>query len=124
MDRASACPGNLPSDSSNCALHVDFGFLAAQTFGDRALERELLELFLEQGRKLIPTLPGLKPGEQNDAAHRFRGACRAIGAFPAGEDASRYEDSSPVDRASAYARLVAAFADAEAAILSHLAAGP
>ena len=36
---------------------VNFAYLHSQTFGDVALEAELLQLFLDQARRLVPTLP-------------------------------------------------------------------
>lgn len=60
---------------------LDTGFLAAQTFADRDLERELLILFEAQCGRLVPILAGDGPIDAlADAAHTLAGAALAIGA--------------------------------------------
>lgn len=61
---------------------LDLVHLARQTFGDRGLERELLALFEEQCRRLLPVLAGRgAPAARSDAAHTLKGAARAVGAW-------------------------------------------
>jgi HPt (histidine-containing phosphotransfer) domain-containing protein len=60
---------------------LDLVHLSAQTFGDRALERELLELFEQQCRRLLPVIAGRNVSRaRSDAAHTLKGAARAVGA--------------------------------------------
>ena len=60
---------------------IDLGFLEAQTFGDRTLERELLALFVRQCRRLVPILAATGDAEARaDAAHTLKGGAAAIGA--------------------------------------------
>jgi HPt (histidine-containing phosphotransfer) domain-containing protein len=60
---------------------LDLGYLGAQAFGDRALERELLDLFEQQCRRLLPAIEGRSPLiTRGDAAHTLKGAALAVGA--------------------------------------------
>ena len=118
--------GRLQSDVVHATpptsgLHVDFGFLTAQTDNDGALARDLLNLFLTQARALVPRLPAMSPREQGETAHLLKGSCQGIGAWTAAEAAQGYEDAGPDERAGAYLGVVAAFAEAETAIVAHLA---
>ena len=61
---------------------LDLDHLRRQTFGDAALERELLALFEEQCARLTPMMTGGLPRpERADAAHTLKGSARAIGAW-------------------------------------------
>lgn len=95
--------------------------MAAQTFGDGALERELLGLFVAQARRVVPTLPSISAGRQADAAHLLKGSARGIGAWAAAAAAETYEQASAAERPLAYAALTAAFAAVETAITDRLA---
>jgi HPt (histidine-containing phosphotransfer) domain-containing protein len=71
---------------------VDIEHLRRYTFGDQALEKEILSLFLGQ----IPeTLAALRTAaNQRDwkvAAHTLKGSCRAVGAFRLGDIAQEAE---------------------------------
>ena len=105
-------------DSSPSA--VDFAFLSTQTFTDLALEREVLELFVEQARRLIADLPLRSPQEQADVAHLLKGSARGIGAWAAADAAERYEQAAPAARGKSFVDLQEAFAQAEAAIAGRL----
>lgn len=71
-----------PTLSSPEQRILDLVHLARQTFGDRELERELLALFEQQCRRLLPVLAGTGPAtERSDAAHTLKGAARAVGAW-------------------------------------------
>lgn len=101
---------------------LDFAFLDAQTFGDAALAREVLILFVDQARRHLPTLPGLPPDEQTATAHLLKGSCQGIGAVEAAALLQRYDDADSIGRDALYPELSTAFAKAEAAITAHLAA--
>lgn len=102
---------------------VDLAFLAAQTFDDAGLQKDVLTLFVTQARRVLPTLPVLSDNNQADAAHLLKGSARGIGAWAAAAAADRYENAG-AGRAALFGDLVAAFQQAEAAILRHLAADP
>lgn len=61
---------------------IDRDHLAAQTFGDADLAREVLGLFVEQCRRLVPAIAeaGRPAGERADLAHTLKGAALGIGA--------------------------------------------
>jgi HPt (histidine-containing phosphotransfer) domain-containing protein len=61
---------------------LDLDHLGRQTFGDIALERELLALFEQQCVRLSPILVAHGPPiERADAAHTLKGSARAVGAW-------------------------------------------
>jgi HPt (histidine-containing phosphotransfer) domain-containing protein len=79
-----------PDPSADAAL--DAGHLARQTFGDRALERELLELFEAQCGRVMAVLAGAgELRDKADAAHTLKGAARAVGAWRVALAAERLE---------------------------------
>ncbi len=88
---------------------IDVAFLDAQTFGDAALRREVLGLFVAQSRRVVPGLPSLPPRDQADAAHLLKGSARAIGAWAAADSAAAYEGTAPEERAALFPALEAAF---------------
>lgn len=102
------------------ATPIDVAFLEAQTFADPALEREVLDLFVAQARRVVPSLPDLAAREQRDAAHLLKGSSRGIGAWAAAAMAESYELAEPASRAAMHADLAATFAAVEAAIAARL----
>jgi HPt (histidine-containing phosphotransfer) domain-containing protein len=61
---------------------LDLAHLHGQTFGDRALECEVLALFEQQCLRLLPLIvAGENPTERADAVHTLKGAARAVGAW-------------------------------------------
>jgi len=96
---------------------LDFGHLERMTCGEKALEREVLEMFLNQTGRIIDTLAG-RPSEAATLAHTLKGSARAIGAFRVAELAAVLEEASrnggePTD---ALAELYVAVAEARRAI--------
>ncbi len=68
-------------DTSEAVL-IDFDHLARQSFSDRILERDLLELFAEQCGTLLSAIAGANPlRERLIAAHTLKGSARAVGAW-------------------------------------------
>ena len=108
--------------ANGAAAPIDFAFLDAQTFGDAHLAREVMMLFVEQSRRLLPTLPDSTRAEQSATAHLLKGSCQAIGAPLAADLLQRYDIADAVSRHALYPELAAAFADVEAAIAARLAA--
>ena len=61
---------------------LDLDHLGRQTFCDRALERELLDLFEQQCERLMPIIASASPlPERLIAAHTLKGSARAVGAW-------------------------------------------
>ncbi|HVV95350.1 MAG TPA: Hpt domain-containing protein [Hyphomicrobiales bacterium] len=60
---------------------IDLVHLSRQTMGDRALERETLEIFRRQARRLMFRLEATTDrGGRTEIAHLLLGAARAVGA--------------------------------------------
>jgi HPt (histidine-containing phosphotransfer) domain-containing protein len=74
---------------------IDRGHLAAQTFGDEALAEELLGLFADQCRSLLPGIadPARPDAERGDLAHTLKGSALAIGAGRVAARAGESEDA-------------------------------
>lgn len=71
---------------------IDLVHLARQTLGDRALEREILGLFMTQARALVAKLEMAPAGKSRlDLAHTLKGSARAVGAWRVAEQAERCE---------------------------------
>ncbi len=78
-DQAESASATMPGDVDPSAL--DLAFLSRQTFGDRALEREILILFDAQCARLLPIVLGNDDRQvRADAAHTLTGAAGAVGA--------------------------------------------
>jgi HPt (histidine-containing phosphotransfer) domain-containing protein len=85
---------DLPSKEPAAAASgaVDLNHLRRYTFGDQALEKEILSLFLTQ---LVETIRFLHEAASRQdwkiAAHTLKGSCRAVGAFQLGDLAQEAE---------------------------------
>lgn len=84
---------------------IDLVHLSRQSLGDRALERELLQLFDRQSEQIIARLGSdLGAGDRRwrrDLSHTLAGSAKAVGALRVGHAASAYEEalfSSASDR--------------------------
>ena len=100
----------MPHDSEV----LDLEHLRRQTAGDRALERELLDLFEVQCARLRRLIGEGGPVlGRADAAHTLKGSARAIGAWRLASVADSLEAVLREDGAeSAIAPLMAAFDEA------------
>lgn len=96
------------------AAPIDLQHFEAATFGDRALQREVLTLFETQALKLAETIRNTSGKEQAEAAHALKGAARAIGAFPLAEEAEKIERGD----GAAVEALAARIAEAQNAAVS------
>jgi HPt (histidine-containing phosphotransfer) domain-containing protein len=92
---------------SSAERAIDLVHLARMTFGDRRLEREVLELFDRQAEMLISRIPCVAPPAAAALAHTLKGSAHGIGAHRVARAAERLE---------------AATADGEAEMKSALAA--
>ena len=59
---------------------IDRGHLTRMTFGDRSLEREVLELFDRQAELLLARMRGGDPQAMAALAHTLKGSAVGIGA--------------------------------------------
>lgn len=65
---------------------VDFSHLESYVAGDHAVVREVLGLFSDQARTVLPTLDPAAPGDDwRNAAHSLKGSALGIGAFKLAE---------------------------------------
>jgi HPt (histidine-containing phosphotransfer) domain-containing protein len=67
-------------DFSSDNAAIDRGHLTRMTFGDRSLEREVLELFDRQAAMLIERMRGGEPAMVATLAHTLKGSAAGIGA--------------------------------------------
>jgi len=105
----------------HCAGPIDAEHLAQMTFGDRALEREVLEIFRRQAAIMLSRIGGVEPGAASAAVHTLKGSARGIGAWRVARAAERLEHSGDAaDRAASLAELQAATLEARAAIDTRL----
>ena len=63
------------------ARPVDLAHLARQTLGDRALEQEVLKLFLHQAVTVRDQIADADAKERLRLAHNLKGSARGVGAF-------------------------------------------
>jgi HPt (histidine-containing phosphotransfer) domain-containing protein len=79
---------------------IDIEHFEAATFGDRALQREVLGLFDAQADKLMETIRDSGGKARAEAAHALKGAARGIGAFLVAEEAEKLEqgDNGAIER--------------------------
>jgi HPt (histidine-containing phosphotransfer) domain-containing protein len=73
---------------------IDDHHLARMTLGDRALEREVLEIFLRQATIMIERIERAEPGLAAAAAHTLIGSARGIGAWRVAQAAERLEQAA------------------------------
>lgn len=105
---------------------IDRGHLLHMTFGDRSLQRELLQLFIRQAEMLLGRMRDSDAATMAALAHTVKGSARGIGAWGvarAAEACERAAGGSSVERDLAMADLSAALAEARPAIAELLKAG-
>jgi HPt (histidine-containing phosphotransfer) domain-containing protein len=73
-------PDPAPAEKPETAAAIDRGHLARMTFGDRGLERELLELFDKQAEILIERMRNREIAAIATLAHTLKGSAAGIGA--------------------------------------------
>jgi HPt (histidine-containing phosphotransfer) domain-containing protein len=78
---------------------IDLVQLARYTGGDRTLNCEVLQLFLDQSAGFMEDLPGILDAGDREAwhhiAHSLKGAARGIGAFAFADAAAEAEPLNP-----------------------------
>ena len=100
-------------------LVLDVDHLARMTLGDRALEREVLEIFVRQNAMMLARIADAGPARLAEAAHTLSGSARGIGAWRVAQAAEGLEQTSGEACEEA---LNQAIADLEAASLEVSAA--
>jgi HPt (histidine-containing phosphotransfer) domain-containing protein len=78
---AFAMPGGEGMSAAPRARPVDLAHLAKQTLGDRALEQEVLRLFVHQALSTRDQIASADRSERLRLAHGLKGSARGIGAF-------------------------------------------
>lgn len=61
---------------------IDFDQLGRQTMGDRALEQEVLALFVHQATTMSDRMIDAGREERLRLAHTLKGSSRSVGAYP------------------------------------------
>lgn len=89
-------PGGEPSRARR-GRPIDLAHLNRQTMGDRALEQEVLCLFLQQSQQVREQMGRAEPTECKQLAHGLRGSAQGVGAFAIAECAAEIE-GHPEDR--------------------------
>lgn len=86
---------DLAGDCAPEAPILDLVHLSRQTFGDHALEIELLALFEGQAAQFAARLVAARrpgdAGSRMDLAHMLKGSARSVGAFAVAAAAEAYE---------------------------------
>lgn len=81
-----------PTPRASFERPIDLVHLSRQTLGDRALETEILTLFVVQARTLVERIGAADDGQaRSDLAHTLKGSARAVGAFRVAEAAEACE---------------------------------
>lgn len=113
--------GEDPTDDASTPRPIlDHDHLDRQTFGDAALEREVLLLFRDQLQSAIADFAHAPMQDRPGLLHRLKGAARGVGAFDFADKAEKLErhlDTRLLDEVEAAAAV------ALAAVESRLTAG-
>lgn len=104
---------------------LDTEHLGKYTLGDEALEREVLQMFLDQSALYMERLENPEStGDWQETAHALKGCAHAIGAFRVGMRAARLEKmAEPLKtsvRCAVLALLQKDIEETRAAILDHI----
>ncbi len=70
---------------------IDLDHLSRMTFGERSLEREVLQLFDRQAGMLMVRMREVSGAHVAAAAHTLKGSARGIGAWPVARAAETVE---------------------------------
>jgi HPt (histidine-containing phosphotransfer) domain-containing protein len=88
---AYARPGGEGSAPTRTVRPVDLFHLSRQTMGDRALESEVLGMFLHQALTARESMGKAGTDERRSLAHALKGSALGVGAFAVAECASEIE---------------------------------
>lgn len=121
---SAAAERGLEDGRSSVEPALDEAHLQRMSLGDRALEREVLQIFVRQAAMMTGRLAGAEPALVAAAAHTLTGSARGIGAWRVAQAAERLERASAAGTDAldaAIAELKAASLEACAAIGARLA---
>ena len=76
---------------------IDLVHLSRMTFGDRSLEREVLQLFERQSAMLMARMAAANSDEAGRLAHTINGSARGIGAWRVAAAAATVEAAASRD---------------------------
>lgn len=88
---AFARPGGETAGPSG-SRPVDLAHLSRQTMGDRALEQEVLGMFVQQVAVMAERMKAADLSERRRLAHTLKGSARSVGAFMLADCAGALED--------------------------------
>lgn len=111
------------SEAAAATAVIDRVQLARMTFGDRNLERELLELFDRQAAMLIARMRAGGAAAIKPLAHTLKGSASGIGAGDVARAAEAAERAGAAECSAAVDRLASAVDEARALIAELLRAG-
>jgi HPt (histidine-containing phosphotransfer) domain-containing protein len=124
--RRAPSPADAPGNAADTGAAIDRDHLARMTFGDRGLERELLELFDYQAAILIVRMRAGGADAIAPFAHTLKGSASGVGAgrvAAAAEAAELAAGRPPPERSLAIDRLVQAVEEVRAHIAELLREG-
>jgi len=104
------------TDRDEAAAAIDRAHLTRMTFGEAALERELLELFDRQAELLIARIAQSDPATVAALAHTLKGSAVGVGASEVAAAAAAIEQAPTTERRAVLAAAVAR-ARAEIAVI-------
>ena len=86
---------------------VDLDHLARYTGGDRAIDRDVLQLFVQQSSAMLAQLPDVRDRKTwYHITHALKGAARGIGAFALADVAAEAESLDPATQRGETAALL------------------
>ena len=106
----------IQTSDSAAGEAIDRGHLTRMTFGDRSLERELLELFDRQSAVLMVRMRAGGDAAVAPLAHTLKGSAAGIGAVRVARAADTAEHSPAAECSQAVDRLAQAVDEARALI--------
>lgn len=104
---AASAQGTVATSKPWAAAPIDHAYLSRYTFGNRALELEVLRLFADQAPDYLADLRAATTEKAwRDAAHTLKGSARAVGALRVAERAEKAEALKAEPDLSAKARAI------------------
>ncbi len=96
LQRSSNVAFSMPGGETSSPVRsrpIDLMHLASQTMGDRALEQEVLCLFVQQSLQVRDRIATAEAADCRLLAHSLKGAARGVGAFSIADCAGSIEEN-------------------------------